>query len=370
MKSGTRLQREIQLERDAVRAPGFRAREQCLIQCVAWAANRRNIVFGSALRKNRAASTKPPSASSRRVRGRCAARCGCVQRRGASRRRRARPASAAEIAPIPPRTKPHAPCVAESRAGIVVCEHVRRFPDRADRRYVPIVPSVARSPARTGVSTKRSTSADRRRPSSPRVFASSRVTTVWVIASNDPKTSAPRRVASRSNAAAAGDVARPKNGRSLRRSHASSEPSNSERPSSERGERSRILAVGVIAVARQIEVAERLRIEQAADVRGDRDAVAGPDLLGHRGARRSRSRRSRRATVRNPARAQIRGRDQAVVAAADDGDVVAVSRGQPGVAASGRTARRRRRGRAAGAIVDVFAADRRESSAQSCGRAS
>ena len=52
----------------------------------------------------------------------------------------------------------------------------------------------------------------------------------------------------------------------------------------ERRKRRRFFAVRVVAVRGEVEVGDDLRVEQAADVRCERNAVPRPDGFGYRGA--------------------------------------------------------------------------------------
>ncbi len=87
----------------------------------------------------------------------------------------------------------------------------------------------------------------------------------------------------------------------------------------ERGERCGVLAVRIVAVAGQFEVGDDTRVEQAADVRGDRDAISRPHLLGDGGAAEDiaafEDDRSQSGTR------TVRRGDEPVVPATDDRDV-------------------------------------------------
>lgn len=97
-------------------------------------------------------------------------------------------------------------------------------------------------------------------------------------------------------------------------------PEQERTPVEKRRERCGLLAIGRIAVARELKVGDDARIEQAADVCARRDGVSRPRGLAD--CRAADAIVALEDDDRESGTGKIRGGDEAVVAGADDRDVV------------------------------------------------
>ena len=278
---------------------------------------------------------------------------------------RADDAIAFEIAPIPPRAKPHAPVCPSTASPTWWCSMTYAVPALRGPAHMPMTPDTDRTP-RIASDSKRSSTMSAKLAVNRRVRS-------YAARTSTPRscfTSAAwaRRWPAVSSRASAESVAVA--GRRVCRARRTSAPSRRTRPLLLRELRDlgvashrilgqgevatvparreiRTLRVDVVAVADQVEIAHHVRREPAHYVRQRGHRVVGAErVLGDGGTANDRPPFEHEHALPGPS--EIRGRDEAVVATADDHCVVVVA----GHAMPPRTRGAGRRHRVTDSITD------------------